>query len=805
MKQSKLFRTKYGYFSADGSEYVITTPTTPRPWINVISNGDYGLTFSQTGSGYSWRTHAQLNRLTRWEQDLIKDEWGKYIYLRDEKSNIWSAGWKPVCNPPDEYACRHGIGYSVIESVNFGIATELLLFVPEHEPLEVWRLAIRNRSRRQRTIKIFTYLEWGLGAAPDSHREFHRSFIESGYDRDTAMLSATKRLWEVPASRGHWNKNWDYTAFHSSSVRPTSFDSDKESFLGMYGNQRMPAAVLAGRLAGRSGRWLDPCASMCITVRLRPAEEKTVCFTLGAAGSAEEARTLAVKYHSHEEVDRAFEAVRRRWNGILGTVRVRTPDAAMNVMENTWLKYQAISGRLWARTAFYQTGGAIGFRDQLQDSQIFLTIDPSLTRRQILLHARHQFADGGVYHWWHPISEIGLRNAISDNLLWLPFVVNSYLQETADRSVLDVREPFVDETSGASLYDHCTRAIDRVLTLFSPRGLPLIGGGDWNDGLSAVGLDMKGESVWLGHFLHRILLDFSAIALDRGDESRAKGYTSRATPLKDAINRLAWDGSWYYRATRDTGEKIGSKENAEGRIFLNAQTWAVISGVADGTRSSQVMDAVESNLEFKAGPVLLYPSYKNPDEGIGYLSRYAPGVRENGGVYTHAATWAVIAEAMLGRGDRAFEIYSRINPVNRGTKPDEYCAEPYVTPGNIDGPESAFYGRGGWTWYTGSAAWLFKAGLEWILGIRPALDGLIIDPCIPPAWDGFGVTRMFRGAAYTITVENPDHVSTGVKEVFVDGTRLGQPRSACPGLIPPFPPGSTHVLRVLMGKHEAEK
>ncbi|MBP1649109.1 MAG: glycosyltransferase 36, partial [Bacteroidetes bacterium] len=379
------FATKYGRFSDDGTEYIINTPATPRPWINVISNGDYGITVSQTGSGYSWRTHAQLNRITRWEQDLVRDEWGKYIYLRDEKGDVWSAGWKPVCAEPEEYRCRHGFGYTVIESKNFGIETELVMFVPNDEPVEVWKLTVRNGTRRPQKLQLFTYMEWCLGASPDWHREFHRSFIETSFDREAQALLAVKRLWEIPTDRGHWNTDWKHTAFHSSSAKPFSYEGDKAAFLGMYGGNRMPAAVARGKLQKNTGNWLDPIASLGVPLALKPGDERVLLFTVGAADSREQAVELCKKYRVVDAADAELAKVRDRWEDLLTTVEVATPDPAMNIMENTWLKYQAISGRLWGRTAYYQVGGAYGFRDQLQDSQIFLPIDPTRTRDQILL------------------------------------------------------------------------------------------------------------------------------------------------------------------------------------------------------------------------------------------------------------------------------------------------------------------------------------------------------------------------------------------------------------------------------------
>jgi cellobiose phosphorylase len=795
----KSFKNKYGYFSNESNEYVITTPRTPRPWVNIISNGDYGLIISQSGSGYSWRTHAQLNRITRWEQDLIKDEWGKYIYIRDPaRGKFWSAGWKPVCAEPERYVCRHGIGYSVIESLTDGIDSELTVFVPDGEPVEVWKLRLKNESKTQRKLELFTYMEWCLGAAPDWHREFHKSFTETGYDSASGALFATKRLWEVPAENGHWNRSWEYIAFHSSSIKPTSYDGDKESFLGMYGTLTNPKALLTGRLGKRTGNWLDPIGSLKVIVNLKPGEHKTVIFTTGAGASVDEVGSLIQKYKNIHEVDTALAAVTEKWNSILNTVLVHTPDDSMNIMMNTWLKYQAIAGRMWGRTGYYQTGGAYGYRDQLQDSQIFLPIDPQQTRNQIALHARHQFRDGTVYHWWHPITEIGLVTEMTDDLLWLPFVVQSYLDETNEHSILADTEPFLDSDEQATIYDHCVRAIDRVLARFSSRGLPLIGAGDWNDGLSAVGLKMKGESIWLGHFLVQILHHFVNIAAHMGDRQRVATYSERADALHKALNEIGWDGNWYYRATKDSGEKIGSSDNKEGWIYLNAQTWAVLSDVADNERAHRVMDKVEEHLECEIGPLLLYPSYKSPDEEIGYLTRYAPSMRENGGVYTHAATWAVIAAAKLKRHETAYRLFTKINPIYRSKNPDRNYGEPYVTPGNIEGPESPFYGRSGWTWYTGSAAWLFKAGLEWILGIRPSPGGLIIDPCIPENWKGFTVRRKFRGAEYRIEVKNPNGVGSGIKEIRLNGEELEYPESDCTKVLPVQKPGSVNRVEVIM-------
>ncbi len=797
----------YGYFSEDGLEFIITTPKTPKPWINVISNGDYGLTISQTGSGYSWRTHAQLNRITRWEQDLVRDNWGKYIYIRDNiKSIFWSATFKPVCKEPEFYRCRHGLGYTVIESLNYGIKTELTIFVPVDEPLEIWKLKLINQTDEIRNLSIFSYLEWLLGVAPDWHREFHKTFIETRFDQNLNAIIARKRLWDIPSERGHWNTDWKYLAFHSVDVDTDLFDCDKESFVGMYNDLHNPSAVANNQMKKRCGNSYDAIASLNVNLTLEQNKEKEVIFTLGCADSEDEVVKLINKYKSPENVKEAFDRVKKRWNEIVSTLQIETPDESLNVISNVWLKYQAISGRLWGRSAYYQVGGAYGFRDQLQDSLVFLYIDPDKTKEQIILHAKHQFKDGKVYHWWHPIIETGLVNEISDNRLWLPFVVIKYIEETGDLSILDEKIPFVDDPEPATIYEHCIRAIELTLSKFSSRGLPLIGGGDWNDGLNAVGLDGKGESIWLAHFLYKILNDFAEISGMINDVKRRSYYMERARALKSAINEHAWDGKWYFRATKDNGEKIGSSQNEFGKIFLNAQTWAIISGTATPERAITAIESVEKYLECEIGPLLLYPAYSEPDPYIGYLTRYAPGSRENGGVYTHAATWAVIAEAILKRNESAYRILSKINPANPDKDIDRYCAEPYVTPGNVDGPESPFFGRGGWTWYTGSSAWLLRAIVDYILGIKPTLKGLYIEPCVPESWKFFRVKRIFRRATYLIEVYLNDGSERNAREVYIDDVLLikesnqlsNSPERKNGILLPVLKPGSISKIKILL-------
>ncbi|HEX2960494.1 MAG TPA: glycosyl hydrolase family 65 protein [Ignavibacteriales bacterium] len=767
-----LFETKYGMFSPAGDEYIIKTPRTPKPWINVISNGDYGLVISQAGGGFSFKTHSEFNRITRWHQDLIKDDWGKYIYVKNDLTGeVFSPTWMPVKAEPDFFECRHGQGYTTFTSEYKGINVTLTMFIPFGQNLEIWDLEVKNNSGRKAELSFYNYFEWCLGSSGDFHREFHRTFIETRFDRKLNAIIAGKRLWDIPLEgRGHWNTEYAYKAFFSSSRTAESFECDKEMFLGQYGSTKMPAEVANGSLSQSSGSSYDPIGSLHIKVSLGTGDSERFQYFLGLSEEEKEIKNILEKYNTDKSIDEAFENVKKTWKGMLSPLEINTPDYAMNLMVNSWLPYQAISGRLWARTAYYQQSGAIGFRDQLQDSLIFLSLKPEMTLNQIRYHARHQKPDGTVLHWWHPITDTGIETIMTDDLLWLPFLIISYINETGDYSILKLKEPFYGgEKNPRSLLEHSRRAIDRVLQRLSKRGLPLIGAGDWNDGLNAVGLDWKGESIWLAEFLYYVLTRFSSLLKNFGKKKKSEEYEKSAIRLRKAFEKNAWDGEWFFRATKDSSEKIGSRENSEGKIYLNAQSWAIISGITTEERKSAAMDAVEKHLMKDFGPLLLFPAYSRPDKYIGYLSRYAQGKRENGGVYMHAAAWSIWAFSLLGRNSKAYEVFRKICPVYNGMNPESYAAEPYVTPGNIDGPESAFYGRGGWTWYTGSAAWLQKVIVENILGVRATEEGLVISPCIPEEWDGFSIRRTFRGTVYHIKVMNPLHTSGGVKSVCVDG------------------------------------
>ncbi|MCQ3930416.1 MAG: glycosyl transferase family 36 [Chloroflexi bacterium] len=742
---------KYGYFSDDGLEYVITCAETPMPWVNVLSNGDYGFVISQAGSGYSWRTHASLNRITRWDQDLIRDEWGKYLYIRDAASGeFWSPTFQPCGEKLQDYRVRHGMGYSIIEGQQAGIASTVTYFVPEDDPCEIWVLRLKNEGNTPRQLQLFTYFEWLLGNAPDWHREFHRTFIETSY-HEQGVLLATKVMWELPVpSKTHWNLSWPYMAFHSASLMPSGYDADKRDFLGRHGSPHNPAAVRTGQSSQHTGRWGDAIGSLRQDLTLAPDEQREIIYTLGAADNPEQAQALSQKYRDAAVVDSALATVKKYWRGITQSLSIETPDPALNVFANGWLQYQAISGRIKARTAYYQTGGAYGFRDQLQDSLVWLLLgQPEKTLAQIHLHAAHQYQDGIVLHWWHPIADTGMRSDYSDDLLWIPFVTLYYMHETGDFACLDAEIPYYDGGVG-TLKEHCMRSFDMALSRRSPRGLPYILKADWNDGLNAVGAEGKGESVWMGHFLYYLLTAWADLPIvDAATKTR---FEKEAEAVRAAVNQHAWDGAWYWRATTDAGELVGSHQSPEGQIFLNAQTWAILAGTADKDRARLAMASTRDHLYSPYGPLLLAPAYSIPDPHIGYLSRYAPGTRENGGVYCHAACWAVLAERKQNGMVSAYQVWRSFCPPVRGENPDAYSAEPYVMPGNVAGPLASQPGQAGWSWYTGSAAWYLRALTDGVLGLEGRVEGLRVKAELPPTWKQYRVKRQYRGAVYDITV-----------------------------------------------------
>jgi len=794
-----------GGFAADGREYVTVlgeAQWTPAPWINVIANPDFGFQVSESGSGYTWSVNSRENQLTAWSNDPVSDPPGEMIYVRDEETGeLWGPTALPIREESGLYVARHGQGYSRFEHVSHGVALELLQFVPLDDPIKVSRLTIRNESGRRRQLSVTACVEWVLGGS----RGAAVPFVVTEIDPTTRALLA----------RNAWDRDFGArVAFADLGGAQTAWTGDRTEFLGRHGTPDHPAALeRAGRLSGRVGAGLDPCGALQTMVELRAGERAEVVFFLGQAASREEARGLIARYRTGD-LDAALRAVTERWDGVLGTVQVTTPDRSMDLLLNRWLLYQTLACRVWARSAFYQAGGAYGFRDQLQDVTALTVSRPDLAREHVLRAAGRQFIEGDVQHWWHPPAGRGVRTRVSDDLLWLPYVVSQYLEGTGDARILDDIVPFlegpllaaaesesyfeprVSDQSG-TVFEHCARALDRSLSVGS-HGLPLMGTGDWNDGMNLVGSDGKGESVWLGWFLHTILRAWAALADERGEGLRAAAWRRHGDALKESLEREAWDGNWYRRAYFGDGTPLGSVENDACRIDSIAQSWSVISGAAEAARGRRAMAAVDEHLVRRRDDLvlLLTPPFDGTRLDPGYVKGYLPGIRENGGQYTHAAIWSVIAWASLGDGDRAAELFAILNPIHRtstGSGVLRYKVEPYVVAADVYA-EPPHVGRGGWTWYTGSAGWMYRAGLQWVLGFRLRGTRLVVDPCIPRAWRGFSIAFRYHSARYDIVVENPQGVTRGVSFVEVDGV----PCDGRPG-IPLVDDRRQHRVRVVLG------
>ncbi len=771
-----------GGFAKDGREYVAILnahQTTPAPWINVIANRGFGFQVAAEGSGYTWATNSRENQLTPWSNDPVADPVGEAIYVRDQVSGeLWCATGRPIIDG-GTYVARHGRGYSRFEHQAHGIVLDLLQYVPRADPVKISRLTLRNLSGRRRSLSVTAYQEWVLGTA----RGASGPYIATEIDGTTGALLARNR-WSIGFS--------GRVAFADLGGRQTGWTADRTEFLGRNGGPGAPAALLGGApMSGWTGAGRDPCAALQCVVELGAGETVEIVSLLGQCASAEEASTLVAHYRK-TDLDAALDEVTDYWEGFLGAIQVKTPDRAMDIMLNGWLLYQTLACRIWARSAFYQAGGAYGFRDQLQDGTALSFAAPDETRRHILDAATRQFVEGDVQHWWLPHSGHGVRTRISDDRVWLAFATATYITASGEVAILDENVPFLQgpvlrptepeaffqptmADESATLFEHCARGLDQSIDLTGEHGLPLIGTGDWNDGMNRVGEGGRGESVWLGWFLVRTLELFAPLAEDR-DAERAQRWRSHAASVRDALEREAWDGEWYRRATFDDGTWLGSKDGVECRINSIAQSWAVLSGGMDRARVAQAMRSVDSRLvrRNEGLALLFWPPFDKTPLDPGYIKGYPPGLRENGGQYSHAAMWVILAFANLGAGEMAAELFALVNPINHARTPREverYKVEPYVVAADIFSV-APHAGRGGWTWYTGSAGWMYRAGIEGILGIRREGAFLVVDPCIPPKWPGFEVTVKVGSTCFDIRVENPSHAGRRVTQAVLDGVGI---------------------------------
>jgi len=777
-----IFNNGLGGFTRDGHEYIITLQpgqVTPAPWVNVLANPSFGTVVSESGSGYTWAENAHEFRLTPWSNDPVRDPPGEAVYIRDEQTGQF---WSPTPLPArgrTPYVIRHGFGYTVFEHTENGLASELWIYVAADAAVKFTVLKLRNVSGRPRRVSVTGYWEWVLGDL----RQKTLLHVQTELDLPTGALLACNLY------------NTDFPgriAFIDVNEPARTFTGDRQEFIGRNGSLAQPAALKRLRLSGKAGAGLDPCGAVQVMFNLADGQEREVGFRFGAGRNLGEVHDLIHRFRAADANRLALEGVWDRWNRTLGAVNVDTPDPAVNVMANGWLLYQTLSCRLWGRTGFYQSGGAYGFRDQLQDVMALVHAEPALTREHLLRAAAHQFREGDVQHWWHPPAGRGVRTHFSDDYLWLPYVTCRYVACVADTGVLDepvlflegrpVRpeeEAYYDLPNRAqeagTLYQHCVRAIERGLR-FGEHGLPLIGSGDWNDGMNRIGNQGRGESVWLAFFLHDVLARFAGLARVRHDDAFADRCIDQARILQQNIELHAWDGEWYRRAYFDNGEPLGSRTNAECQIDSLPQSWAVISGAGDPLRARQAMLSVDRRLVRRsAGLIQLFdPPFDKSPLNPGYIKGYIPGVRENGGQYTHGAIWTVMAFALMGEHDRAWELFSLLNPVSHGATAAQiatYKVEPYVVAADVYAV-APHTGRGGWTWYTGSAGWMYRLLVETLLGVHREGDQLRLAPRLPAKWSTYKIHYRYRQTVYHITISRLAADTTGESELLLDGEKI---------------------------------
>ncbi|MEP7346298.1 MAG: hypothetical protein ABI877_13580, partial [Gemmatimonadaceae bacterium] len=748
-------------------------------------------------AGFTWAANSFFYRLTPWHNDPVSDPPSDVLYLRDEDSGVlWSATPAPFRNPTP-YTVRHAAGSSSFDHQRNHIASRLTMGMAGDDAVRLSVLRLTNQDSRTRRISVTAYVEWTLGV----HREQTQHHVRTRFERDRGAMLAFN----------HFDPQFSqWVAFCALNETVTSYTGDRREFLGSDGSLADPAALNGRPLSGATGIGLDPCAALQSVLKLEPGETREIAVLLGAAPSLDEARRLLGEYRQVERAGSAIIRSASQWSDRLSVITVQTPEPAFDAMVNRWTLYQALACRMWARAALYQNSGAYGFRDQLQDVMAFVYAEPGIAREHIVRSAGRQFPEGDVQHWWHPQSGRGVRTRFSDDLVWLPYVVDHYVRVTGDRSVLDEEAPFLsmrpltadehevydqpqESDERASVYEHCLRALRKASTI-GVHGLPLMGSGDWNDGMNRVGIEGRGESVWLAWFLVTTLRAFAPYAEARGDNAAAADLRARADAYVAATEANGWDGEWYRRAYYDDGTPLGSSQETECRIDSIAQSWSVISRGGSPARQAQAMESLQTYLVREDARVLmlLTPPFDHTPNDPGYIKGYLPGVRENGAQYTHGALWAVLATAILGDGNRAFALYQMINPLTHSATADDvavYKVEPYVVAADVY-TAAGHLGRGGWTWYTGSASWMYRIGIESILGFRKVGDTLRVEPSVPDSWAKYTIDYRFGRSSYTIVVERPADVRRRGAEVVVDGCLLATP------VIPLSDDGKRHAVTV---------
>jgi cellobiose phosphorylase len=813
---------RYGHFDDKNREYVITTPQTPLPWINYLGCEAYFGIISNTAGGYSFYRDARMRRLTRYRYNNAPfDLGGRYIYIRDNESNkFWSPSWQPTRTELDKYECRHGMGYTTISSTCNKIETETCYFVPLGENLEIWKFRVTNRRRKPAKLSLFSSIEFCLWDAQDDATNFQRNFSIGQVEVEDGVIY----------HKTEYRERRDHFAYFACSAKLAGFDTQRDVFLGPYRGWDNPAAVERGRSFNSVAHGWAPHGSHHVKVNLKPGETKEIIFVLGYQENPVDkkfdppnsqtinkktVKPLIAKYLDGKNVAAAFEALREYWDGLLNIYQVKSPDLHANRMVNIWNAYQCMATFNVSRSAsFYESGigRGLGFRDSNQDLLGFVHMIPARAKERILDLAATQLSSGGAFHQYQPLTKRGnndIGSGFNDDPHWLILGVGSYIKETGDWGILDEQVQFENEPgSEQTLYEHLRRSLNYTLERIGPHGLPLIGRADWNDCLNLncfsdtpgqsfqTTTNKEGkvaESVFIAGLFVQVAKELAVIARKRNLKGEADRYLAEAAKMEKVIYEHGWDGQWFVRAYDDFGKPVGSKQCDEGKIFIESQGMCVMAGVGleDG-KAKQALDSVNKHLATEHGIVLQQPAYSKYYLHLGEISSYPPGYKENAGIFCHNNPWIIIAETIVGNGDRAFDYYTRINPSAREKIGQLHRCEPYVFAQMVAGKDAPTHGEAKNSWLTGTAAWTYWTVTQWILGIRAEFEGLTIDPCIPKKWDGFTVQRKFRNATYKITVKNPKHVSKGVKEILVDG-------KICGNVLPVFEDGKTHNVTVIMG------
>lgn len=784
---------KWGHFSSDGREYIVTNPETPRPWINYLTNGHYCAITSHTGGGYSFIDDPGYNRISREHpgDEIFEDRPGRYIYIHEvETGKIWSLNWQPVLAPISRYQARIGRGYTIISGETNKLHSEVTYFVPMDQPAEVWMVNLINKAKNKRTLRIYTYSELVLGEFKTdiSDRSFVNLFNKTWFDKN--VLFATKSRWHNPDGK---IMAWDKIVFSTLNVPVEGHESMRERFLGEYQYLAAPKLVKDGIMPHHVEDSADAVAVLVHEVEIKPGETHQFDCIMGAVKDETHAHRIRQQFLTRNRIQESLDQVALHWQEYDKHFKIGTPDKGFNASVNVWNRYQCWVTSQWSEMdSYYIAGsGVYGFRDEAQHIFGILPHDPELYLQKLHDLLTHQFKNGMTVHNWDSFNKKGVVTNHSDDPQWLAMAILNYIKETGNLSYLSQHVLYYDGGDG-EVYDHLIRALDYSLARESSRGITLRQTADWNDALagSAEGI---GESMMVANQLCWNLRELIPILKARGDNEAITHYSFHYERLANNLNKYAWDGHWYIRATDDKKNNIGCRENKEGIIHLNGQTWPIISGVAEyQDRGVKSMKEVWKKLMTLYGPAIFLPAYSKINYDLGIIAQFTPGTKENGTIFLHPASWAVIAECVLGHGDEAFEIWRRASFITRSRDP-KYKSEPYVYPEYMYGPEHPKFGQGSYTWITGSAAWFYRACTDWILGVRPTLAGLLVDPCVPKKWANWKVERDFRGSRYILEFQNPNHVSRGVKEISVNGQRLES------NVLPVYKEKTTVYIKVVLG------